>query len=98
MKQTQEAIIFFHDIRGSNAVIDSQINKYLVDHPEKKIVAISYTIGGSFEKAIVIFDSKEERDRNNERGRQNSQTSNDIFKSDRQGGSDNHKPVPEVSK
>ena len=89
----QEAIIFFHELRGSNAVIDSQINKYLVSHPERKIVAISYAIGGSFEKALVIFDIKEEKECNNERGKQSSQKSAHISKPNGGGSSDDYKPA-----
>ena len=81
----QKAEIFFHDIRKPHALsIDALINNYISEHPEHKIACISYTIGGSFEKALVIFDVKEEKD-NNERGRQNSQTSTYISKPDRKG-------------
>lgn len=93
----QKAEIFFHDIRKPHASsIDTLINNYILEYPEHKIACISYTIGGSFEKALVIFDIKEEKD-NNERGKQNSQTGSYHTKPDRRGSTENNKQSSGVS-
>ena len=55
----QEAIIFFHNITDSrDTSIDKQINQYLKENPNKRVSSVAYAVGGMFEKAIVIFDSK----------------------------------------
>lgn len=61
----QEAVIFFHDLRKPKQItVDAQINQYLSEHPEKKITSASYNVGGTFEKALVIFDAKQQKESN----------------------------------
>lgn len=88
----QKAETFFHDFRNlESPPIETLINNYISERPNYKVSSISYIIGGSFEKALVIFDIKEEKECNNERGKQSSQTSTYISKPDRRGSTDFNK-------
>ena len=64
--------------RAGQIMIDNQINKVLDDHPELEIQNISYTMAGTYEKALVIFNErkiekteKPERQNNKNEGRKN---------------------------
>lgn len=103
----QKAETFFHSIREAGAPIDTLINRYLEKNPSLKIAAISYAIGGTFEKALVIFNDETENNEvpndeteckknsqeKNDGRRQNSQKGTYISKSNGGGSADDYKPV-----
>ena len=55
MKQKAK-IFMMNPARSGQTMIDSQINQFLDDHPEVEIQDISYTMAGTYEKALVIFN------------------------------------------
>lgn len=42
--------------RSGGTMIDTQINRYLEEHPKHRIKTVSYVVVGMVEKALVIFE------------------------------------------
>ncbi len=57
MKQKAK-IFMMNPARSGQTMIDSQINQFLDEHPEVEIQDISYTMAGTYEKALVIFNER----------------------------------------